>query len=55
MEHLLRPEHMLKLREMYTLSGETTESKLICFPSEKGSSVKGNNLFPVGTNSFLLK
>ena len=26
-----------------------------CLPSEKESFLKGKNLFPVGTNSFLLE
>ena len=38
-----------------TLSGEATQSKLFCIPSEKGPSRKGKNLFPMGANSFLLR
>ena len=28
--------------------------KLFCLPSEKGPSLKGKNLLPLGANSFLL-
>ena len=28
---------------------------MFCFPSEKGSTQKGKNLFPMGRNSFLLE
>ena len=31
----------------------TTLSKLFGHPSEKGSALKGKNLFPMGANSFL--
>ena len=40
---------------MNTLSRETTLSKLILLPSEKGSSLKGKNLLPLGANSILLE
>ena len=34
------------LREMETISRETTPSNLFCFPSEKGSTLKGKTLLP---------
>ena len=34
---------------------QATLSKLFSLPSEKGSTLKGKNLFPFGTNSFLLE
>ena len=40
------------LRGMNTLSGETTLSKLFCLPSEKGSTLKGKNLLPIGSKFF---
>ena len=40
---------------MDTISREVTLSKLICFPSEKGSSLKGKTLLPRGANSFFLE
>ena len=40
---------------MDTLSREETLSALFCLPPEKGSSLKGKNLLPMGANSFLLK
>ena len=36
----------------YIISGEITV-KMFCFPSEKGSTLKGKNLLPRGANSFL--
>ena len=35
------------VRQTYTISGETTMSTLFYLPSEKGSSLKENNLFPL--------
>ena len=35
--------------------GETALSKSFCLPSEKGSTLKGKNLLPMGVNSFLLE
>ena len=43
------------LRFFDTLSGEATLSKLIRFPFNKGSTLKGKNFLPLGTNSFLLE
>ena len=40
---------------MDTFSEEATPSKLFCIPSEKGSTLKGKNLLPMGANSFLLE
>ena len=45
----------ISLRGMDTLSGVATLSKLFCLPSEKGSTLKGKNLLPLGANSFLLE
>ena len=39
----------------HTLSRATALSKLLSLPSEKGSSLKGKNLLPLGANSFLLE
>ena len=38
-----------------TLSREVTLSKLFCFPSEKGSALKGKNLLLMGANPFFLE
>ena len=38
-----------------TISGEVTQTKLLCIPSEKGSTLKGKNLLLMGANSFLLE
>ena len=46
------PFNRVLLRGMYTLSGEATLSKLIIFHSEKGPTLKGTNLLPVGARSF---
>ena len=43
------------LSGMVTLSGEIILSRLLCLPSEKGFSLKGNNLLPLGANYFLLE
>ena len=43
------------IKGMDTLSGEATLGKLFCLPSEKGSILKGNNLLPLGANSFLIE
>ena len=43
------------LRGIDTLSGKTTLSRWFCLPSEKGSTLKGKNLLPMGANSFLLE
>ena len=40
------------LRGMNTLSVETTLLKLLCLPSEKGSTPKGKNLLPIGSKFF---
>ena len=40
---------------MDTLSWETTLSKFFWLPSEKGSTLKGKSLLPMGANSFLLE
>ena len=48
--------HLLKSRGVHTLtlfSGETTQSILFSFPSEKRFTLKGKNLLPLGANSFL--
>ena len=37
------------------LSREVTLSELFCAPSEKRSTLKGKNLFPLWINSFLLE
>ena len=48
-------QHVIySLTEMDTPSREGTV-KLFCFPSEKGSTLKGKNLLPLGANSFLLE
>ena len=39
-------------------NGYTSEDDIsirFCFPSEKGSTLKGKNLLPLGANSFLLE
>ena len=46
---------MLTLKELETLSRETTWSELYRLPSEKGSTLKGKNFLPWGANSFLLE
>ena len=38
-----------------TYLGESTLSKLILGPFEKGSTLKSKDLFPLGTNSFVLE
>ena len=43
------------LRGIDTLSGEVTVSIYFCHPSEKGSTLNGKNLLPLGANSFLLE
>ena len=43
-----------KLR-IETVLLEITVSKVFCLPSEKGSTLKGKNLLPVGANSFYLE
>ena len=40
---------------MNTLSGMATWSKLFYLSSEKGSTLKRKNLFPLRPNSFLLE
>ena len=40
---------------MDTLSGEATLSKLFLSSCENRSALKGNSLFPLGVNSFLLE
>ena len=40
---------------MDTDSEKTSLSKQFCFPSEKGSTLKDNNLIAVRAKSFLLK
>ena len=37
-----------------THSGEATV-KIVLLPSEKGSTLKGKNLLPLGVNSFLFR
>ena len=46
---------MLNLGGIDTLSGVAILSKLFCLPSEKGSTLTGKNLLPMGANSFLLE
>ena len=43
------------IRRIDTLSREITLSKLFWLLSEKGFTLKGKNLLPLGANSFLLK
>ena len=43
------------LRGIDIFSREITLSNLILSSSEKGSTLKGKNLLPVGANSFLLE
>ena len=38
-----------------TYSAKTTLRKLFISPSKKGSSLKGENLLPVGANALLLE
>ena len=45
----------IHLRETDALSGKATLSKIVFLPSEKGSTLKGKNLLPLGANSFLLE
>ena len=52
---LNKPREWQKFREMETLSGEITQSKLFLSLSENASSLKGKNLHPSGANSFLLE
>ena len=47
--------YMSSLRRTDTLSRETTISKLFLLLSEKVSSLKGKNLLPFSTYSFLLE
>ena len=42
------------LRRIDTLSREATLNN-VCLVTEKGFSLKGNNLLPMGANSFPLK
>ena len=42
-------------KEIGTFSREATLSKLFCLLFEKGSTLKGKNLLPMGANSFLLE
>ena len=44
----------LVLRD-WSQSRETPLLKLFCLHSEKGSTVKGKNLRPLGANSFFLQ
>ena len=46
--------HLHRLRAMDIPLGGTTLAKLCFTSSEKGSSLKGENLLPRGANSFLL-
>ena len=39
----------------YTLSGGDISIKIVCFPSEKKSTLKGKNLPQVGAKFFLLE
>ena len=43
------------LRGMDTLSWESILFELCCLPFEKGFTLKGKNLLPLGANSFLLE
>ena len=43
------------LREIDTLPGEATISKLIYFPSEKGSTLREKYLFPTGSKYFPIR
>ena len=45
----------LKTKGIHILSGEVTLSKLFNLSSETGSTLKGENVFPVVANSFLLE
>ena len=38
----------------YTFRGSNS-GRNVCLPCEKGSTIKGKNLLPLGSNSFLLK
>ena len=38
-----------------SLPWELTLSESFCLPSEKGSTIKGKNLLPMGADSFLLE
>ena len=41
------------LRETRPISGEANSIQIVCIHSEKGSTLKGKDLHPVGANSFL--
>ena len=43
------------LRETDILLAEATMSKLFCFPSEKGSTLKEKNLLPMGSKFFPIR
>ena len=45
-KHLRLSSAAVVTRRMDTPSGEATLSKLVCIPSEKGSTLKGKNLLP---------
>ena len=45
---------MTRVKGLETLSGEEIINNF-CFPSEKGSTLKGKNLLPFGANSFCLE
>ena len=51
----LSSAEFVSLRRLNVLSEGKLLSKLFYLPSEKGSTLKGKNLLPVGANSFLLK
>ena len=43
------------LKGLDILSGDAVLSTLFLLPSEKGPTLKGKNLLPVGADSFLLE
>ena len=43
------------LKESDNFSVEMTLSNMVCLPPEKGSTLKGKNVPPLGANSFLLE
>ena len=47
-------QQKMSLMELIHIKGRQLYIKIVLLPSEKGSTLKGKNLLPVGANSFLL-
>ena len=46
--------NMIKFKGFGYISKGDNSLKIVLFPSEKGSTLNGKNLLPVGANSLLL-